>query len=436
MNDTAQETALGREPSLLDFDPAVLSPARGLERVLRGRLLAQLRELRDCQLRLVDADGDLVLGRAAIDPADTLHATIRVRDPGFYRQVASNGSVGAGEAYMDGLWDCNDLVSLVRILVRNRDRLDAMETGFARLGGFAMRLLHALQRNTRGGSRRNIAAHYDLGNELFALFLDQNLMYSSAIFASPNESLEVAQRRKLERICRKLELSPSDHVIEIGTGWGGFALHAATHYGCRVTTTTISREQHERAAQRVQQAGLGERITLLQRDYRDLDGRYDKLVSIEMIEAIGHQYLDTYFAQCNRLLGEHGMALIQAITIEDHRYEQALHSVDFIKRHIFPGSFIPSTSAMQGAIARTDFRLFNLEDIGPSYALTLRHWRQRFLAQLDRVRELGYPERFMRMWEFYLSYCEGGFLERSIGDVQLLLTRPRCRRAEYLPGLD
>ena len=436
MNDTAQETALGREPSLLDFDPAVLSPARGLERVLRGRLLAQLRELRDCQLRLVDADGDLVLGRAAIDPADTLHATIRVRDPGFYRQVASNGSVGAGEAYMDGLWDCNDLVSLVRILVRNRDRLDAMETGFARLGGFAMRLLHALQRNTRGGSRRNIAAHYDLGNELFALFLDQNLMYSSAIFASPNESLEVAQRRKLERICRKLELSPSDHVIEIGTGWGGFALHAATHYGCRVTTTTISREQHERAAQRVQQAGLGERITLLQRDYRDLDGRYDKLVSIEMIEAIGHQYLDTYFAQCNRLLGEHGMALIQAITIEDHRYEQALHSVDFIKRHIFPGSFIPSTSAMQGAIARTDFRLFNLEDIGPSYALTLRNWRQRFLAQLDRVRELGYPERFMRMWEFYLSYCEGGFLERSIGDVQLLLTRPCCRRAEYLPGLD
>jgi cyclopropane-fatty-acyl-phospholipid synthase len=436
VNDTAQETALGREPSLLDFDPAVLSPARGLERVLRGRLLAQLRELRDCQLRLVDADGDLVLGRAAIDPADTLHATIRVRDPGFYRQVASNGSVGAGEAYMDGLWDCNDLVSLVRILVRNRDRLDAMETGFARLGGFAMRLLHALQRNTRGGSRRNIAAHYDLGNELFALFLDQNLMYSSAIFASPNESLEVAQRRKLERICRKLELSPSDHVIEIGTGWGGFALHAATHYGCRVTTTTISREQHERAAQRVQQAGLGERITLLQRDYRDLDGRYDKLVSIEMIEAIGHQYLDTYFAQCNRLLGEHGMALIQAITIEDHRYEQALHSVDFIKRHIFPGSFIPSTSAMQGAIARTDFRLFNLEDIGPSYALTLRHWRQRFLAQLDRVRELGYPERFMRMWEFYLSYCEGGFLERSIGDVQLLLTRPCCRRAEYLPGLD
>jgi cyclopropane-fatty-acyl-phospholipid synthase len=436
VNDTAQDAALGREPSLLDFDTAALSPARGLERVLRGRLLAQMRELRDCQLRLVDADGDLVLGTAAADPGETLHTTIRVRDPGFYRQVAMNGSVGAGEAYMDGLWDCNDLVALVRILVRNRDRLDAMETGLARLGGLAMRALHALQRNTRQGSRRNIAAHYDLGNELFALFLDENLMYSSAIFATPGESLESASRRKLDRICRKLELSPADHVVEIGTGWGGFALHAAANYGCRVTTTTISREQHERAAQRVQQAGLGERITLLQRDYRDLDGRYDKLVSIEMIEAIGHQYLDTYFAKCNSLLGDAGMALIQAITIEDHRYEQALHSVDFIKRHIFPGSFIPSIAAMQGAIARTDFKLFNLEDIGPSYALTLRHWRQRFFAQLERVRELGYPERFVRMWEFYLCYCEGGFLERSIGDVQLLLTRPRCQRSEYLPGLD
>lgn len=435
MNDSAQDAALGREPSLLDFEAALPSPARGLERVLRGRLLAQLRELRDCQLRVVDADGDLVLGTAAADPADTLHATLRVRDPGFYRQIATNGSVGAGEAYMDGLWDCNDLVSLVRILVRNRARLDAMETGLARLGGLAMRALHTLQRNTRKGSRRNIAAHYDLGNELFALFLDENLMYSSAIFASADESLESAQRRKLDRICRKLELSPADHVVEIGTGWGGFALHAATHYGCRVTSTTISREQHERAAQRVQQAGLGERITLLRRDYRDLEGRYDKLVSIEMIEAIGHQYLDTYFAKCNALLGDTGMAVIQAITIEDHRYTQALRSVDFIKRHVFPGSFIPSIAAMQGAIARTDFKLFNLEDIGPSYALTLRHWRQRFSANRERVRQLGYPERFARMWEFYLCYCEGGFLERSIGDVQLLLARPRCQRPEFLPGL-
>jgi cyclopropane-fatty-acyl-phospholipid synthase len=437
MNDTGQDAAAcTQDQALLDFDPAALSPARGLERLLRGRLIEQVRAMRECQLRLIDADGDLLLGVPADDPGQTLHATIRVRDPGFYRAVATNGSVGAGEAYMDGLWDCSDLVALVRILVRNRDLLDAMETGLARLGGLAMQAINLLQRNTRTGSRRNIAAHYDLGNELFQLFLDDNLMYSSALFAAPDEPLETASRRKLERICRKLELSPGDHVVEIGTGWGGFALHAATQHGCRVTTTTISQEQHDLASRRVQAAGLGERITLLRRDYRDLDGRYDKLVSIEMIEAIGHQYLDTYFGKCAALLKDDGMGVVQAITIEDHRYRQAVRSVDFIKRHIFPGSFIPSVAAMQGAIARSsDLKLAHLEDFAPSYALTLAHWRRRFLDRLDAVRALGYPERFVRMWEFYLCYCEGGFRERSIGVAQLLLTRPRCPRAPFLPDL-
>jgi cyclopropane-fatty-acyl-phospholipid synthase len=435
MNDGGQDAAtLAGEGSRLDFDTARLSPARGLERSLRARLLAQLRNLRECQVRLIDAEGDVVLGTPAVEADQTLHATVRVRDPAFYREVALNGSVGAGESYMEGHWDCSDLVALVRILVRNRDLLDAMETGLARVGGWAMQALYALQRNTRRGSRRNIAAHYDLGNELFALFLDESMMYSSAIFATPDESLESAQLRKLDRICNKLELSPRDHVIEIGTGWGGFALHAATHYGARVTTTTISREQFDLARERVRQAGLEERVTVLQRDYRDLDGRYDKLVSIEMIEAIGHRYLETYFGQCASLLADDGMAVIQAITIEDHRYAKALRAVDFIKRHIFPGSFIPSISAMQNALARSsDFKLFHLEDIGPSYATTLRHWRQRFLAQRDQVLAQGYPERFIRMWEFYLCYCEGGFLERATGDVQMLLTRPRCRRAPYLP---
>ena len=437
MNDNGQDAAtFEQDDVLLEFDPAALSPARGLERILRGRLLAQLRELRDCQLRLIDADGDVVLGQAAAEPARTLRATIRVRDPGFYRAIATNGSVGAAEAYMDGLWDCSDLVALVRMLVRNRDRLDAMETGLARLGGWAMRAINLLQRNTRRGSRRNIAAHYDLGNELFALFLDDNLMYSSALFAAPEESLEVASRRKLERICRKLQLSPADRVVEIGTGWGGFALHAAAEYGCHVTTTTISREQHELAAQRVQAAGLADRITLLRSDYRDLQGRFDKLVSIEMIEAIGHRYLEPYFGKCAALLEDDGMAVIQAITIEEHRYEQALRSVDFIKRHVFPGSFIPSIAATQAAVARSsDLRLTHLEDFGPSYALTLNHWRRRFLERIEAVRALGYPERFIRMWEFYLCYCEGGFLERSIGVCQMLLARPRCTRASYLPDL-
>ena len=402
-----------------------------LDRALRQRLLATLDGLQGGTVTVRDALGTVTVG----EPGGDLAVAMDITDPGFYRALAANGSVGAGEAYMDGLWTCDDLVGLVRLLVRNRDRLDAMETGLARLGGWAMRVLHAFKRNTRSGSQRNIAAHYDLGNDLFKLFLDENLMYSSAIFADPGESLETAQRRKLERICRKLDLQPTDHLVEIGTGWGGMALYAARNFGCRVTTTTISREQHALAVARVAQAGLSDRVTVLLEDYRDLEGRYDKLVSIEMIEAIGHQYLDTYLAKCASLLKDDGLALIQAITIEDSRYEQALGSVDFIKRYIFPGSFIPCVSAITAAAAQaSDLRLVNLEDFGPSYALTLNHWRQRFLSRLDQVRALGYDERFIRMWEFYLCYCEGGFIERSIGDVHLLMARPGNRRPQYIPA--
>ena len=406
-----------------------------LERMLRGRLLDQMGRLEGCRLRLDDALGAVELGtpRPGEEP---LRVHLSVRDPRFYRLVAAHGSVGAGEAYIDDAWHCDDLVTLIRIMVRNRDLLDGMETGLARLGGLAMKAWHALRRNTRAGSRRNIAAHYDLGNELFGLFLSDDLMYSSAIYADDDEPLEVASTRKLDRICRKLQLSSADHVLEIGTGWGGFAIHAARHYGCRVTTTTISREQFELASRRVAEAGLSDRVELLLADYRDLGGRYDKLVSIEMIEAIGAPFMPTYFGAISRLLEDEGMALIQAITIEDHRYAQALKSVDYIKRYIFPGSFIPSVSAMLAAArASSDLRLFHLEDIGPSYALTLKAWRERFLAHRDAVLKAGYDERFVRMWEFYLAYCEGGFRERSIGDVQMLLTRPGCRRASYLPDL-
>ncbi|OZB58284.1 MAG: SAM-dependent methyltransferase [Lysobacterales bacterium 14-68-21] len=413
--------------------PAAL-PGR-LERLLRDRLLAQMGQLKGCRLRLDDALGAAELG-TPLPNEEPLKVHLTVRDPRFYRLVAANGSVGAGEAYIDDMWQCDDLVALIRIMVRNRDLLDGMETGLARLGGLAMKAWHALNRNTRAGSRRNIAAHYDLGNELFGLFLSGDLMYSSAIYASDDEPLEVASARKLDRICRKLQLSPGDHVLEIGTGWGGFAIHAARHYGCRVTTTTISKEQFELASARVAKAGLSDRVELLLRDYRDLEGHYDKLVSIEMIEAIGAEFMPTYFGAISRLLKDEGMALIQAITIEDHRYAQALKSVDYIKRYIFPGSFIPSVSAMLGAAQRaSDLRLFHLEDIGPSYALTLKAWRERFLARRSDVLKAGYDERFVRMWEFYLAYCEGGFRERSIGDVQMLLTRPGCRRASYLPDL-
>ena len=408
-----------------------------LEKTLRLRLLRQMQNLRDSQLRIVDAMGEVLLGTPAQEPSATLHATLEVYDAAFYREVAANGSVGAGESFMDGTWHCDDMVSLMRMLVRNRDLLDAMEQGLARFATAMLRAWHSLRRNTRSGSQKNIAAHYDLGNDFFKLFLDEGMMYSSAIYAAPDESLETASRRKLDRICEKLALQPSDRVIEIGSGWGGFAMHAAANYGCHVTTTTISREQFDLAQQRVRAAGMSERVTVLLEDYRDLSGTFDKLVSIEMIEAIGHQYLDTYFAKVGSLLKDNGIALIQAITIEDHRYKQALRAVDFIKRHIFPGSFIPSVSAMLNAVAKSsDLKLFNCEDIGPSYAITLAAWRERFHRRVADVRSLGYDERFIRMWDFYLAYCESGFRERSTGDIQMILTKPGCRRAQYLPDLD
>ncbi|PIX59568.1 MAG: SAM-dependent methyltransferase [Lysobacterales bacterium CG_4_10_14_3_um_filter_64_11] len=422
------------------------TPARSLQpetsqtlpltlRLARTAMLSRLAGLRG-ELVLHDALGSTRLGQHDPSPDAPAAVVVHVRDPEFYRHVALNGSVGAGEAYMDGLWTCTDLVALIRLLVRNRDLLDAMEGGSARVAGWLLRAWHGLRRNTHSGARRNIAAHYDLGNPLFRLFLDENLMYSSAIFASQDELLEVAAERKLARICEKLDLRSSDHVVEIGTGWGGFALYAARRHGCHVTTTTISREQFELAQARVASAGLDDRVTVLFADYRTLRGRFDKLVSIEMVEAIGHQYLKTYFKKCADLLKPSGLAVIQAITIEDQRYQQALRSVDFIKRHIFPGSFIPCVSALVGSAARhTDLRLINLEDIGASYALTLQHWRQRFLEQREAVRALGYDHRFMRMWEFYLAYCEGGFIERSIGNVQLLFARPDNRRGQFSPPI-
>lgn len=402
-----------------------------LDRFLRQRMQQQLAGFGHGQLVIQDALGTLQLGQADSGPSITL----QIHDPGFYRALATHGSVGAGQAYMDGLWQCSDLVALIQLLVRNRDLLDGMETGSARLGGLAMKALHALRRNTREGSRRNIAAHYDLGNEFFGLFLSPDLMYSSACWEGAGDTLEAASRRKLDLICRKLALGPDDHVLEIGTGWGGFALHAARHYGCRVTTTTISREQRDLAAQRIAEAGLGGRITLLQSDYRDLSGQYDKLVSIEMIEAVGADFQDSYFGQIGRLLKPDGLALVQAITIEDHRYEQALKSVDFIKRHVFPGCFIPSINAMLASKTRSsDLALVALEDFGLSYARTLQAWRERFLAQLPAVRAQGFDERFIRLWEFYLAYCEGGFRERSIGVSHLVLAKPGWRPAAAQPA--
>jgi cyclopropane-fatty-acyl-phospholipid synthase len=354
---------------------------------------------------------------------------IQVHDPRLYGDVAFGGSVGAGEAYMRGYWTAAQLVDVVRLFVLNADVLEDLEGGLALFTNPLRKALHALRRNSRAGSRRNIAAHYDLGNEFFAQFLDETLMYSAATFEHEGQSLYDAQLARLDLICRKLDLGPDDHLLEIGTGWGGLALHAARHFGCRVTTTTISREQWSLATERVREAGLGDRVSVLCQDYRDLAGQYDKLVSIEMIEAIGHQYYDTYFARCAALLKPQGAMLLQSITIADQRYERAKRSVDFIQRYIFPGSCIPSVAALTASLARSsDLRVFDMDDIGPHYATTLAHWRQRFRANLPRIRALGYDETFVRMWEYYLCYCEGGFAERVIGDVQMLLVKPGNRR--------
>ncbi|MHB8235710.1 MAG: class I SAM-dependent methyltransferase, partial [Solirubrobacteraceae bacterium] len=356
-----------------------------------------------------------------------LSAVLRVRSPRFYRQLL-RGSVGLGESYVDGLWDCDDLVALTRIAARNVGTLDRLRRTFAPALIPVQRWARWLARNTPGRARERISAHYDLGNELFSQFLDPTMMYSCAVFESPEATLEQASLAKLQRVCERLKLSPSDHVLEIGTGWGGFAIYAAQHYGCRVTTTTISAEQHAYASERVRNAGLQDRVTVLSHDYRDLQGSYDKLVSIEMIEAVGWQYFPTFFRRCSELVKDDGAMLLQAIVIEDDAYEVEKAGKSFMNTHVFPGGCLPSMEIIARSVARvTDFRQAHVDDITAHYALTLEHWRARFLAATERLAALGYDERFRRLWELYLSYCEGGFRERRIQDVQLLLAKPQFR---------
>jgi cyclopropane-fatty-acyl-phospholipid synthase len=415
--------------------PKVREHIGWLDRLARRVLLSAFAKIEYGQLTIVDGDRIHHFGRPGSGLA--CHVRVTVNDPRFWGEIGFGGSIGAGESYMYRLWECDHLTELVRLFVRNRHVLDRLDGGLARLTQPINKTIHALRRNSLRGSRKNIAAHYNLGNEMFALFLDQTMMYSCGIFERPGASMQEASIAKIDRICRKLDLGPKDRVIEIGTGWGGFAIHAARHYGCHVTTTTISREQFEFARRRIHDEELEDRISLLFRDYRDLEGEYDKLVSIEMVEAVGHQFLDTFFAKCSSLLKPNGSMLLQAITLADQRYDEARRSVDFIQKYIFPGGFIPSVTAMTtSATRKTDMRLFHLEDIGPHYATTLRHWRERFFRNLGAIRALGYPDAFVRMWEYYLCYCEGGFEERVIGNAQLLFVKPLCRRESILPSLD
>ncbi|MDE2421378.1 MAG: class I SAM-dependent methyltransferase [Gammaproteobacteria bacterium] len=403
--------------------PLVINPHDNTSTTPSQKLPSWLNHLKDLDGGVIYLTGvvDGTLGQPNALVTDQLQCTIAVHDMNFFRLIMQQGSLGAAESYINGEWETDDLVVLIRIMVRNRHRLDKVDNSFfARISQAVLRVWYARNRNNKDGSKRNIAAHYDLSNDFFKLFLDDNLMYSSAVYQSPTQSLEDASNHKLAVICDHLKLSAKDHVIEIGTGWGGFAIYAALHYGCKVTTTTISKEQYNEACQRVDAAGLSHKVQVLLQDYRDLTGTYDKLVSIEMIEAVGHQYLSQYFATCQRLLKPNGLGLIQAITIEDTRYKIALNSVDFIKRYIFPGSFIPCNSLMINTAAEQGLKLKHLSDIGQSYALTLREWRKRFLEKLPQVQAMGFDHRFIRMWDFYLCYCEGGFIEGAISDVHLL----------------
>ncbi|MCH9672025.1 MAG: cyclopropane-fatty-acyl-phospholipid synthase family protein [Gammaproteobacteria bacterium] len=396
----------------------------------RERVRKRLAGLTAGRLEVTDPWGSWSAGIGAA-PATMLD----VRHPNFYTTLATQGSLGICRAYFFGWWRSSTLVDLFRLFIRNAALADQFETGGAAIGQWMARWQDHRSANTPSGSRRNIHAHYDLGNDFFALFLDKTMMYSAGIFERAEASMFEASEAKLDRICRKLDLQPADHVVEIGTGWGGFAIHAASHYGCQVTTTTISQAQYEEAIHRIRQAGLSDKITVVLKDYRDLEGRFDKLVSIEMVEAVGHKFLPVYYSACADLLTDTGAMLIQAITMPDQRYDQYLKSSDFIRRYIFPGSCVPSMQALTGAAATTDLKLIHSEDIGLHYAETLRRWREKFVDNEDQVIALGYPRHFIRKWLLYLAYCEAGFEERYLGDQQLLYVKPRSPLATPLAQL-
>jgi len=396
--------------------------------VARELILRLFRNIRVGTLTIHDGEDVFALGNDTRPEAP--HAHITVHDSRAYWRVLTGGSIASGEAYIDGDWSSRDLTEVTRLFSANMETLMAMKEGQSWVMQLGLKVAHLGRRNTMLGSRKNISAHYDLGNEFFALFLDPTMMYSSAVYPSEEATLHTAATHKLELICQSLELKPDDELIEIGTGWGGMAIYAAENYGCKVTTTTISREQYEHTLAEVEARGLKDRITVLCEDYRKLQGSFDKLVSIEMIEAVGHEFYESYFRCVSHLLKPTGTAVIQAITIPDQRYDLARHSVDYIKRYIFPGGCLPSLKVISENLAtHTDLQMTQLRDITQDYARTLEAWHHSFLGQLDKVREMGFDDRFIRMWRFYLSYCEGGFRERIIGTFQITMVKPGYRPA-------
>ena len=403
--------------------PACSTPVNMLQNRSRDIVLRLLLYLSRGQLIIREGRQVMAFGD---DPE--FCATLYVHDPAFYGRILTGGTIAAGETYTDGLWDTDDLTMVIRIIVANQQLLQKLETRAAWLVTPLRRLSHLVKGNSRRGAKRNILAHYDLGNRMYQSFLDPTMMYSAAIYPRPESTLEEAASYKLDLICRRLQLHPGDRVVEIGSGWGGFALHAARHYGCHVTTTTISDAQYAEARRRIEAAGLEEHISLLRQDYRDLTGQYDKLVSIEMIEAVGYRHLPTFIGKCSALLKPDGLMLIQAITLRDQLYAAYLNGIDFIQQHIFPGGCLVSNQHLLQLISReSDMVVRKLDDYGFDYARTLKDWRTRFHAAAGQLDSLGYDARFRRLWEFYFCYCEGGFRERSISVIHLLAGKPEQR---------
>lgn len=395
------------------------------DRIAKKVVLALLGKLRDVGFTLVEKDGDsYFIG----DKGASLQAHFIVNHPKVYKRILSGGSIAAGEAYIDGWWDSPDITNVIRVMARNLPIMDKLEARVGWLTRLGYQLTHRLRRNSAANARQNISSHYDLGNDLYSSFLDEKMLYSCGIYDSAQDDLACAQVNKMDRLCRQLKLQASDHLLEIGTGWGAMAVHAAKHYGCRVTTTTISKEQYAWAKSLIEREGLTDRVTLLLDDYRDLTGQYDKIVSVEMIEAVGKEYLTTYIKQCQALLKPEGLLAIQAITIADQRYDSYSRGVDFIQKHIFPGGFLPSITVLLNQMTRhSDMVIRDIKDIGLDYARTLSDWHQAFNLSVNTLAQYGYDQRFIRMWRYYFCYCEGGFLERSISTVQLIASRSGYR---------
>ncbi len=415
---------LSEAPDRLAIEHPVIAPVQltRWQALTRQRVLNWLGDLQGGMIHFSDGDRSNSFG---CDSTDSLHTKMQVNNGEFYSQIATGGAIGMAESYLRGDWQTDDLTDLLRILARNLDRVSKSNSLVVTLLNRLRRLTTFFHHNTQSASRRNIAAHYDLSNRFFELFLDPTLMYSSAYFARADSSLHAASLAKLEQICRKAELKPSDRVLEIGTGWGGFAIHACQQYGIELTTTTISEAQRSKARARFIEAGVSNRVRLLDTDYRCLSGQYDKLVSIEMVEAVGERYLDAYFRQCGQLLKPGGRFVLQAIVMPEQRYESYRRGDDFIRKYIFPGGFLPSVAAMQESVGRTsNLRLVELEDMSLHYALTLREWRRRFLDRMEDVRTLGFDDRFIRMWEYYLCYCEAAFREQAVRVVQIVWDKP------------